>query len=80
MKITTKGQVTIPQAMRTKFGLLPNTVAVFQEMDDGVLIRPVKTRHALIEERLRNARGVADATLGSDEIMRLTRGEPDDPR
>ena len=73
MKITTKGQVTIPQALRLKFGLLPNTTAVFEETDGGVIIRPDKRRHALIEERLREARGTADANLSSDEIMRLTR-------
>ena len=79
MRITSKGQVTIPQVMRAKFGLLPNTDAVFKEMGDGVLIRPAKTKHALIAERLRQARGIADASLASDDIMRLTRGEDDDP-
>lgn len=77
MKITTKGQVTIPQALRIKFGLLPNTDAAFEETDGGVVIRPVKSKHALIEERLREARGIADTTLSSDEIMRLTRGKQD---
>ncbi|MCY3843807.1 MAG: AbrB/MazE/SpoVT family DNA-binding domain-containing protein [Acidobacteria bacterium] len=28
MKITTKGQVTIPQRLRVKFGLLPHTKVV----------------------------------------------------
>lgn len=77
MRITTKGQVTIPQAMRLKFGLLPNTNASFEETVDGVLIRPVKPKQALIEERLREARGISDTALRSDEIMRLTRGEDD---
>ena len=79
MRITTKGQVTIPQALRLKFGLLPNTNAVFEETIVGVLIRPVKPKHALIEERLREVRGISDTTLGSDEVMRLTRGEDDGP-
>ena len=79
MKITTKGQVTIPQALRIKFGLLPNTDAAFEEADGGVFIRPAKPKRVLIEERLREARGIADTRLSSDEIMRLTRGEDDDP-
>lgn len=78
MKITTKGQITIPQALRLKFGLLPNTTAVFEEADGGVIIRPVKPKYALIEERLREARGIVDTDLSTDEIMRLTRGEEDD--
>lgn len=79
MKITTKGQVTIPQALRIKFGLLPNTDAAFEEADGGVFIRPAKSKRVLIEERLREARGIADTRMSSDEIMRLTRGEDDDP-
>ena len=47
-------------------------------MDGGVVICPVKPREALIEERLREARGIADTGLASDEILALTRGEGDD--
>ena len=75
MRITSKGQVTIPQHLRLKFGLLPNTEAAFEESDGGVLIRPVLTKRALIEQRLRDARGVADSGLGTDDVMRLTRGD-----
>ncbi len=75
MRITSKGQVTIPQRLRLKFGLLPNTEAAFEESDGGVLIRPVLTKRALIEQRLRDARGVADSGLGTDDVMRLTRGD-----
>ena len=77
MRITTKGQVTIPQTLRAKFGLLPNTIAAFEETDGGVIIRPAKPKHVLLEERLRAARGVADTELTTDEIMRQTRGEDD---
>jgi len=79
MRITTKGQVTIPQALRLKCGLLPNTEATFEETDGGVIIRPAKSKHALILERLREARGTADAGLGTEDIMRMTRGEDDGP-
>lgn len=75
MRITTKGQVTIPQRLRLKFGLLPNTEATFEESDGGVMIRPVVSKRALIEQRLRDARGVADRGLSTDDVMRLTRGD-----
>ena len=75
MRITTKGQVTIPQRLRRKFGLLPNTEVTFEEADGCVLLRPVLSKRALIEERLREARGVAVGDVSTDEVMRLTRGD-----
>ena len=75
MKITTKGQVTIPQRLRLKFGLLPHTEAAFEESEGGVLIRPLLSKRALIEQRLRGARGAADSGLLTDDVMRLTRGD-----
>ena len=75
MRITTKGQVTIPQRFRLKFGLLPHTDVSFDEADGGVTIRPVLNKRALIEERLRKARGVAVPGVRTDDIMRLTRGD-----
>ena len=75
MKITTKGQMTIPQRFRVKFGLLPNTEVAFEEANGCVVIRPKVSKRALVEERLRKARGVADGDLDTDDVMRLTRGE-----
>ena len=75
MKITSKGQVTIPRRLRLKFGLLPNTEVVFEEADDCVEIRPKMSKRAQIEERLRRVRGVTSGGMSSDEVMRLTRGE-----
>jgi len=75
MRITTKGQVTIPQRFRLKFGLLPHTDVSFEEAEGGVVIRPVLSKRALIEQRLRKARGVAVLGVRTDDIMRLTRGD-----
>ena len=75
MKITSKGQVTVPQRLRLKFGLLPDTEVVFEEAADGVAIRPKLSKRAQIEERIPRVRGVADGGLSTDEVMRLTRGE-----
>ena len=74
MKITTKGQVTIPQRLQLKFGLLPHTDVTFEEADGGVVIRPVLSKGTLIEERLRKARGTAGGTT-TDDVMRITRGD-----
>ena len=45
------------------------------ESDGDVVNRPVPSKRALIEQRLRSARGVADRGLSTSDVMRLTRGE-----
>lgn len=78
MRITTKGQVTIPQHIREAAGFLPHTDVEFEV--DGAAVRIVKAKHArkltrgeLAVELLRNARD--QNTMTTDEIMALTRGE-----
>ena len=75
MRMTSKGQVTIPQRLRSKFGLLPNTEVNFEEGDGVVVIRPVLSKRALVEPRLRRVRGVAQGDLGTDDVMQLARGD-----
>lgn len=75
MKITSKGQVTIPARLRLRLGLLPNTEVEFEELDGGALIRPSVSLGELMEQRLQKARGVAADGRTTDEIMQLTRGE-----
>jgi AbrB family looped-hinge helix DNA binding protein len=77
MRITAKGQVTIPQAIREQAGLLPETEVEFV-MDRGgvriVKITPKKVgRGARAIDRLR--RGAQSVSMSTDEIMALTRGE-----
>lgn len=78
MRITSKGQVTIPQAIRELAGFLPNTEVEF--IVDGDLVFLVKateprrpTRGERAVEHLR--RHGAVMTMTTDEIMALTRGE-----
>jgi AbrB family looped-hinge helix DNA binding protein len=78
MRITSKGQVTIPQAVRDKAGLLPHTEVDFVVERDGVRIVKVRRtgrpdRGGMAIERLRAGRG--HVTMSTDEIMALTRGE-----
>lgn len=76
MRVTSKGQVTIPQEIRERAGLLPNTEVEFEF--DGQVVRIIKarsekrpTRGELLVARLR---GRADVAMSTDEIMALTRG------
>jgi AbrB family looped-hinge helix DNA binding protein len=76
MRITTKGQVTIPQWVREQLGLLPNCEVEFDIVGDSVRVRKARTsRHRgdAIVERLRGSAGRGGMT--TDEIMALTRGE-----
>jgi AbrB family looped-hinge helix DNA binding protein len=75
MRITTKGQVTIPADIRERLGLLPNTEVDFDTDGETVTIRKaggLKRRGQRIVEHLR---GRATTRMTTDEIMALTRGE-----
>lgn len=75
MKVTSKGQVTIPQELRERHGLLPGTEVEFLEEDGTVTLRKAKgtrRRGRRVVEHLRG-RGTVDMT--TDEILALTRGE-----
>ena len=78
MQITSKGQVTIPQEIRNRLGLLPHTEVDFELAGDHALIRkaqgkPERGRGRLVVELLR---GSGDIRMSTDEILALTRGEP----
>lgn len=75
MRITSKGQVTIPQEIREKLGLLPNTEVEF--IVDGRAVRIVKARSRQGRTRgasvVRRLRGAATVSMTTDEILALTR-------
>ena len=75
MQITNKGQVTIPQEIRIRLGLLPHTRVKFELVEDHARIRKAGNgeRGRMAHEVLR---GTADVRMSTDEIMALTRGEP----
>ena len=77
MQITSKGQVTIPQEIRNRLGLLPHTKVAFELAGDHARIRKA-ARDAGESDRGRLAlealRGTADVRMTTDQIMALTRG------
>ncbi|MDQ3523297.1 MAG: AbrB/MazE/SpoVT family DNA-binding domain-containing protein [Gemmatimonadota bacterium] len=75
MKITTKGQVTIPQEIRERHGLLPGTEIEFAEADGEVRIRKVEGSRRRGRRLVAQLRGRATTKLTTDEILALTRGE-----
>jgi len=76
MRITSKGQVTIPVAVREKAGFLPNTEVDFVVERGAVRLVRVKPRRGETrgQNMLRRLRGSATVTMSTDAIMALTRG------
>lgn len=75
MRVTSKGQVTIPLEIRRKMGIGAHSEVEFVMERDTVILRPTKgtaTRGKLLVEALR---GRASVKMTTDEIMALTRGE-----
>ena len=76
MRVTSKGQVTIPQAIRERCGLLPHTEVhfveeggrVFLEKDDSQSSRGTEAVQRLQQARHRTK-------LSTDQLLALTRGD-----
>ena len=73
MKITSRGQVTIPLNMRRKHGLLPQRQVKFVDRPDGVLVVKAGKRSRgkqVLAALLRGGRVKGD----TEGWLRLTRG------
>jgi AbrB family looped-hinge helix DNA binding protein len=77
MRMTVKGQVTIPIEMREKLGLLPNSEVEFDLVGDSVRIRKAKTGKSRGQRMLEAMRKAPKPRAGmtTDQLMALTRGE-----
>ncbi len=76
MRITSKGQVTIPIDIRERLGLLPNTEVRFEVEGNAVrIVRERKSSQSRGQTLLERMRGRATSGMSTEEIMALTRGE-----
>jgi AbrB family looped-hinge helix DNA binding protein len=76
MCITSNGQVTIPQEIRERCGLLPHTRVQFREENGRVVIEKATPSPSPGEDaiqRLRQAR--VRTRLSTEELLALARGE-----
>jgi AbrB family looped-hinge helix DNA binding protein len=75
MRITSKGQVTIPQEIREQAGLLPHTEVEF--VYDGKVVQIVRARGSKKKNRgdrlVEHMRGRGTIKLTTDQIMAMTR-------
>lgn len=77
MRITTKGQITIPIDLRSQYGLLPYSEVECIPSKEGVIIRKKKKTGSRGEKLIRHMAGTSSVKMTTDEIMRLTRGDLD---
>ncbi len=75
LRITSKGQVTIPVAFRERLGFLSNTEVEFDIDGEMLRLRKAKgdySRGRLIVSRMR---GKATVGMSTEQIMAMTRGD-----
>lgn len=75
MKITTKGQVTIPVKVRERLGLLPNTEVEFVVEGGHAVLRKVRRSRPRGARLVAHLQGRGTARMSTDEILALTRGD-----
>lgn len=76
MRVTTKGQVTIPQDIREQAGFLPGTEVEFIIDETGtvrVRRQAEQRQRPAVESAVARLRGAARGELSTEEIMALTR-------
>ena len=81
MRVSNKGQVTIPIDVRRKLGFAPGVQIALAVDGDQVKLRRADRGNCSPEEFeawLKNVRGTGDSGLTTEEIMEMTRGRFDD--
>ncbi len=73
MRITSKGQVTIPQEIREKAGLFPHSEVEFLIEGNVIILRKSSEKISRGGKIVEKMRGRATVRMSTDEIMALTR-------
>jgi AbrB family looped-hinge helix DNA binding protein len=73
-KVTSKGQVTIPKAVRDHLGIAPGSEVTFRRASDGSIVIE-KSGGSPQPSRFAKLVGIAGPGPSTDEIMAMTRGE-----
>ncbi len=75
MRITSKGQVTIPQRIRNRYGLQPGTTVEFVTERGKVHLRARERVNNPVDDWLQHATGASQGKATTAQLMRLTRGD-----
>ncbi|MFH0995179.1 MAG: AbrB/MazE/SpoVT family DNA-binding domain-containing protein [Pseudomonadota bacterium] len=73
MRITSKGQVTIPQNVREQMGFLANTEVEFFVSGNKVFLQKVENDAGRGKDLIACMKGKATAVLRTNEILAMTR-------
>jgi AbrB family looped-hinge helix DNA binding protein len=73
MRLTSKGQVTIPLDIRERLGLTPGSEVEFEIVGDSVRVRKAG-RQTRGQDMVARLRGAATVRLSTDQILKHTRG------
>ena len=77
--LTSKGQVTVPKAVRDYLGLKPRAAVTFERLTSGeVVVRAANRRGAPRAGAIARLRGRATVRMSTEEIMALTRSSRGD--
>jgi len=74
MRISSKGQVTIPIEVREKAGLLPDTEVEFKITGSTVVLKKVGSPSKRSRDLINRMRRKTTLKMTTDEILALTRG------
>jgi len=74
MRITSKGQVTIPREIRERMGLLPDSEVEFEIAGNTVRLKKAGTPPRRGRNLIARMQGKGTVRMTTDEIMALTRG------
>jgi AbrB family looped-hinge helix DNA binding protein len=75
--VTSKGQVTIPKAVRDRLNLKPGNAVDFELTPDGqVVLTKAGRKNGAPRSRFDRILGTATSDMTTDEIMALMRGDP----
>lgn len=75
MRVTSKGQVTIPVTVRRALGIEPGSEVDIVASGDHAELRPTAARLSRGEQAVALLKGSWQSNLTTDELMQMTRGE-----
>ncbi len=74
-KITSKGQITVPLAIRRLLGVRPGDVLLFEQDEHGVRVRRVNKQSRFGKYRAIGNPGIGSGRTAIDRWMRKMRGK-----
>jgi AbrB family looped-hinge helix DNA binding protein len=74
MRITSKGQITIPIEIREKMGFLSDTDVDFEVVNGKVYLKRAGSQTRRSRNLIARMRGKATIKMTTDDIMTMTRG------